>query len=124
MKQFLIYTTLAFLAASFPRLALSDLIKAFKSGDISFVTASLDNSVEITLSGQNESYSKSQATAMLSNFFSINRISDFKVLHQSESNETAYCIGNLITTGGTYRLTFFAKDKNGKTLLQEIRIEK
>lgn len=124
MKHIILYTTLVAALIVAQALSMNDIIQAFKKGNATDVTTYLDNSVEITLDSQNNTYNKRQASKVITDFFSKNKVSDFKVLHQSESGGTAYCIGNLSTSGGTYRLTLFAKDKNGKTLLQEIRFEK
>lgn len=124
MKHIIFYTTVAagIIAASV--LSMNDIIRAFNTGDVAEVSNYLDNAVEITLDGKNGTYNKTQVVKVLSGFFKEHKVSGFKVLHKSESAGTAYCIGNLSTSAGTYRLTLFAKEKNGKTLLQEIRFEK
>ncbi len=124
MKHIILYTTLAAALIVAPALSMNEIIQAFKKGSATDVATYLDNSVEITLNSQNNTYNKRQASKVITDFFEKNKVSDFKVLHQSESGGTAYCIGNLATSGGTYRLTLFAKDKNGNMLLQEIRFEK
>lgn len=124
MKQIIFYTAVAASIITASAFSMNDIIRAFKSGNASEVSQYLDNSVEITLNGQNSTYNKKQATTLLSDFFSQHKVSAFKVLHQSESGGTAYCIGNLVTSDGTYRVTLFAKEKSSRTLLQEIRFEK
>ncbi len=104
--------------------SIQDIVKALKGNNISYVNQQLDNSVEITMDGKSSSLNKSQATKYLNDFFSGNKISDFKLLHQSESGNTTYFIGSMTTSGGNYRTTFFAKDNGGKITLQEIRFEK
>lgn len=124
MKIIILYTALATGLITASLFSMNDIIQAFKKGSATDITTYLDNSVEITLDSKNNTYNTQQASKIITDFFSKNKVSDFKVLHQSESGGTAYCIGNLSTAGGTYRLTLFAKDKKGKTLLQEIRFEK
>lgn len=102
----------------------SEVIRAFKASNVSAIAERLDNSVEITKDGRNTTYSKNQATKFLQDFFSENRVSDFKVIHQSESGGTAFYIGNLSTSGGNFRVTLFMKEKGGKNVLQEIRFER
>jgi hypothetical protein len=104
--------------------SLPDLIKAFKNKEVSAIAGQLDNMVEITFEGNNSIYNKQQATSFLNDFFLKKRVSDFKVLHQSENAGTAYTIGNLTTSSGNFRITLFTREKNNKTLIQEIRIEK
>lgn len=124
MKKFFLYIPLFFLFSFTVASSLSDIIRAFKSGDAAAVSSALDQSVEITINAKNNSYNRSQAQQVIRDFFSMNTVRDFKVLHQSENAGSAYCIGQLSTSNGTFRVTLFAKDKGGKTVLQEIRFEK
>lgn len=123
MKHIILYTTVAASMLTVAAFSMNDIIRAFKSGNATDISAYLDNSVEITLNSENNTYNKKQATRLLSDFFSEHKVSGFKVLHQGESGGTAYCIGSLSTSGGTFRITLFTKEKNNKTLLQEIRFE-
>jgi len=102
----------------------NNIVKALKANNISYVNEQLDSSIEITLNGKNNTYNKAQASKFLNDFFSGIKILDFKVLHQSESGGSSYCIGNLLTSDGNYRMTFFTREKSGKVVLQEIRMEK
>ena len=124
MKHIILYTATFLMVSMASAQTIPDIIKAFKSDNSSEIISYLDNSIEITMDGQNTTYNINQAGKFLSDFFANNKVRDFKVLHKSESGGTAYCIGNLITSGGNFRVTFFTKDKGGKTLLQEIRFEK
>lgn len=102
----------------------AEIIKAFKSGNVSYITDRLDNSVEITRDGKNSPLSRSDAARFLNDFFSNHKATDFKVIHQSESGGSAFYIGNLTTTQGSFRLTLYLKEKNGKALIQEIRFDR
>lgn len=124
MKSILLYAITLLILNQTQAQALPGLVKAFKSNNTSYIINQLDNNVEITHDGRNASYNKSQAGKFLTDFFAANKANDFKVLHQSESGGTAYCIGNLSTSSGTYRVTIFTKDKGGNSLIQEIKIEK
>ncbi|MCO6496820.1 MAG: DUF4783 domain-containing protein [Chitinophagaceae bacterium] len=124
MKTFFLALTFFLSTTAFSQSAASEIIQAFRSGNAGKVSAYFDNLLEITFDKTNKEYSKSEAAAFISGFFSDNSVRDFKVLHQSGSSGSFYCIGNLITSSGTYRTTFFAKEKGGRTVLQEIRFEK
>lgn len=124
MKKFFLYIPVVFLFAFTVQSSLSDIIRAFKSGSATVISASLDQTVEITIAAKNSTYNKVQAQQQIKDFFATNTVRDFKVLHQSESGGSAYCIGSLVTSNGTFRVTLYAKEKGGKTLLQEIRFEK
>lgn len=123
MKQWLyISIPLAFLLFSIV-FSLDEVIKAFKSGNVGKISPYLDQSVEITFHDQKKTYSRIEVQAFLKSFFNGHKVADFKVLHQSESDGSAYCIGELITSNGHFRTTIYVKDKAGKTLIQEIRLE-
>lgn len=124
MKTLLLYLALFFTFSSLISLSFDEVIKAIKTGDADEVAKFFDNTVEITLPEKSNSYSKSQAELVLHDFFASNKIKDFEVLHKSDTGESQYCIGNLITTNGTYRTTIFMKQKGDKELLQELRFEK
>jgi hypothetical protein len=51
-------------------------------------------------------------------------VTNFEVIHQSESAGSQYCIGNLTTSNGVYRTTIYMKQKGEKELVQELRFEK
>lgn len=124
MRYILLYTIGFFFLNHLPAQTLSELIKAFRDKDVAGITSQLDNQVEITVEGNNSTYNKQQASDVLTNFFRDNKMNNFKVLHQSENQGTAYVIASMGTSGGTYRVTLFTKEKSQRVLLQEIRIEK
>jgi hypothetical protein len=124
MKKYLLFGAIVFLFSSFITLSLTQIVSAFNSGKSSEVAKYFDVTVEITLPGKSNSYSKNQAALVLQEFFQQNNVKDFKVIHQSESTGSQYCIGNLNTSNGIYRTTIFIKQKGEKLLIQELRFEK
>jgi antitoxin component YwqK of YwqJK toxin-antitoxin module len=124
MKNFLLSLAILVTVSSFISPSFDDVIKAIKSGDASQVSRYFDNTVEITLPGKSNSYSKSQALLVLNDFFSSNTVKDFEILHKSDSGGSQYCIGNLKTVNGTFRTTIFMKQKGSAEVVQELRFEK
>lgn len=124
MKKFLLYLAIFITICSFTSVSFDEVVKAMKSGDASRVSTYFDNTVEITLPDKTNSYSKSQAALVLRDFFANNTVQDFDILHQSNSQGSRYCIGNLKTVNGVFRTTIFMKQKGDKELLQELRFEK
>ena len=102
-----------------------DNIAAFiRKGDASGLAKSFGTNVEISMKDAQNSYSKSQAEAVLKNFFSIHVPKTFVVIHQGQSPEGAkYFIGTLSTSAGTYRTYVYAKQVNNAFVIQEIRFE-
>jgi hypothetical protein len=102
---------------------LNDVINAIKAGNANSVSKFFDNTVEISLSGKSNNYSKSQAEAVLRDFFTSNLVKSFSIVHQGESGGSQFCIGTLVTNHGTYRTTVNLKQKGEKRMLQEIKFE-
>lgn len=103
--------------------SLQDMITAFQKGDASAISQFLDNRVEITISGETESYDRNKASAIITSFFNGIAVSGFQIIHKSESSGSQYFIGNLKSNKGTYRTTIYVKTKNGKQVIQELRFE-
>jgi hypothetical protein len=66
--------------------------------------------VEITIDGNNNTYSKPQAEAVLRDFFQKNVAENFTIIHQGSSPEgLKYAIGKFSMKQGSYRLVMFLK---------------
>lgn len=101
-----------------------DVVGSIKSGDASSLSRYLDNTVEINISGKSSSYSKSQAEIILKDFFSKNQVKSFELIHQGEGGGgSRFGIGNMGTSGGAYRTSFFLQKKGGSMVLNELRFE-
>ncbi|MEO8112082.1 MAG: DUF4783 domain-containing protein [Ginsengibacter sp.] len=124
MKNFLLSALLFLSLSSFLSLSFTEVINAIQSGNASEVSKFFDNTVEITLPGKSNSYSKSQAELVLHDFFSNNQIKNFQVIHKSDNGDSQYCIGNLNTSTGIFRTTIYMKQKGNKLVVQELRFER
>lgn len=124
MKKLLLSFAILGILSSFTGISFSEVVSAIKSGKANEVAKYFDNTVEITLPDISNSYSKSQAELVLYKFFSTNSVSNFDVIHKSESAGSQYCIGNLTTSNGVYRTTIYMKQKDDKEVVQELRFEK
>lgn len=101
-----------------------DVVSALKGGNVAALSKYFDNMVEIAMPNNTNSYSKSQAEIILKDFFARNPVKDFKLIHQGSSGEgSTFGIGNLVTSNGVYRATFFFRQKGNTILLQELRFE-
>ncbi|SFW39300.1 DUF4783 domain-containing protein [Chitinophaga sancti] len=101
-----------------------DVVSSIKSGDASSLSRYLDNTVEINISGKSSSYSKSQAEIILKDFFSKNQVKSFELIHQGEGGGgSRFGIGNMGTSGGAFRTSFFLQKKGGSMVLNELRFE-
>lgn len=102
---------------------ITEVVGAFGKGNISFISRHFDNVVSLSVTGSQASYSSSQAEMILKDFFSKNPPQSFTV-EQSRDGNMPYTIGILKTASGNFRTYIAAKRKDGKLLIQEIRLEK
>lgn len=123
MKRFLLPLFILTISSSFLTISFTEIISAIKSGKSDNVSKYFDSTVEITLPTKSSSYSKSQASFVLSDFFEENPVKGFQVIHKSENEGSQYCIGNLTTSNGVFRTTIYVKQKGDKQLIQELRFE-
>jgi hypothetical protein len=102
-----------------------DIANAIRSGDAKSVSRYFSNSVDLTLIGQEDVYSKAQAEQILKDFFNKNTPRSFSIIHRGESKDGAkYAIGNLSTSNGNYRVYYYFKVTGGSVNIQELRFMK
>lgn len=102
-----------------------NVVAALQKGNAEALSHYFDKMVEISLDGQANSYSKSQASVILKDFFASHKVEQFKVIHKGKSGKgSSFGIGNLTTSKGTYRVTFFFRQKGDEVVLQELRFKK
>ena len=123
MKKTLLFTALILFLCSFQTSTLKQVIDAFKNNKAIDVAKYFDNNVEISFNGNSNTYNRNQAETVLIQFLLKNPANNFEIIHQSDNGTSAYCIGNLSTSGGVYRTTVFLKNKNNQVLIQEMRFE-
>lgn len=100
-------------------------VAALQKGNVETLSHYFDKMVEISLNGKSNSYSKSQASVILKDFFAGHKAQSFKVIHKGKSGKgSSFGIGNLVTTNGTFRITFFFRQKGNTVVLQELRFKK
>lgn len=124
MKKFILLSAVALSVMAFVSVAgLNEVISGIKAGNAAQVAKYFDNTVEISLPGNSNSYSKSQAEVVLRDFFKNNTVKSFTVIHSGENRGSEFCIGNLITSSGTYRATVQMKQKADVQVLQELKFD-
>ncbi len=125
MKKIICILIVGVLLVGFTAVAgLDDVINGIKTGNAVSVSKYFDNTVEITLAGKSNNYSKSQGEAILRDFFANNIVKSFTILHQGDAGASKFLIGNLITSNGAFRTTINLKQKGEKEILQEIKFDR
>jgi hypothetical protein len=128
MKNLIIIFVIAPLLAMSPteNASLEQITQAISSGNASALGAYFDSNVEIAVLDEEDVYSKNQAVKVVQNFFNKNKPTSFSQVHQgtSKGNDSKYCIGNMSTEGGTFRVYVYMKTNGGNYLIQELRFDK
>jgi len=97
---------------------------ALKKGDAAALAAHLMPQVELTLLGKDGLFEKSEAQQMLAEFFKGNPPQAFSIKHQGTSKlDDQFRIGELTTSKGMYRVTFFMKKNNNALQIKQLKIE-
>ncbi|MCB9082547.1 MAG: DUF4783 domain-containing protein [Lewinellaceae bacterium] len=106
--------------------SLDDIARAISSGDAVGLGQYLDSKVEISILDQEDVYDKAQAINVLKGFFTKYPTKVFNQVHQgnSKGNDSLYCIGNLTTNGGTFRVYIYMRIDGPRYLIQELRFDK
>lgn len=100
---------------------IEDVKNAIKTGSSKELTKFLNNNVDVTIDGNVESYSKTQAEFALKDFFKNNPPSSFTIVHQGSSKGgLPYAIGQYLTNNETYRVWMRIKQTDGRYLIHEI----
>ena len=128
MKNFLFVLLLAPSIAfvNTEELNLDAITKAISSGNADALGQYFDANVEIAVMDKEETYAKAQAIQVVKDFFSKNKPSTFKQVHQgaSKGQDSQYCIGNMTASSGTYRVYIYMKVSGAKQVIQELRFDK
>ena len=125
MKQLLFALMfLPLIAATQPGMA--QITSALNAGDIETLGSYFDESMELSILEEEGIYNKGQALQKVKRFLSSNTVNSFTEVHQgaSRSSDSQYVIGDLQTSGGTYRVYLFLTNSNGKMIIQELRFDR
>ena len=126
MKRLLLSLIFIFVASAFAtnlafaQSSLSSISKSLKSGDASTLSQYFDNSLELIILDDEDSYSKTEARSKVQSFFQSNSPRSFVMKHQgSAPNGSKYIIGTLTTSSGSFRTYIVVKNNR----IQELSFE-
>ncbi len=98
---------------------------ALQRGDAAAIGTFLVPSVDLTILDDEDMYPSDQVVKKLARFFAANKPSKFEIKHEGTSKlDDHYRIGDLTTSTGTYRVTYFMKKGAKGMQLKQLRIEK
>lgn len=103
-----------------------DITQALRTGNASELGRYFDNPVEIAISNEEDIFDKEEAIKRVKAFFVSHTPQSFSQVHQgtSRGNESHYCIGNLSTDKGSFRVYIYTRIANGRHLIKELRFDK
>jgi len=99
--------------------------EVLKTGNAKEVSQYLSSSVDISVDGNLNTYSKAQAEFVLRDFFKKHPPTDFSILHSGASKGgQQYAIGRYQSNGESYNLMVRVKEVSGQNLIQELTFQK
>ena len=106
--------------------SLESITSALNAGDVEALSKYFVPNVEISIQDQEQVYAKAKATEVVCSFFNSNKPKSFSQMHKGMSRESSdqYCIGNLASTTGNYRVYLYLKVNGANLSIQEIRFDK
>lgn len=123
MKQYLL---LSLIIPLFAGINMDAITRAISAGDVATLGQYLDETVEIAVMDNEDLYDKSQALPVLKGFFGKYQPKSFSQVHQgtSKGSDSVYCIGNLVTSQGAFRVYIYMRVEGSKYWIQELRFDK
>ena len=99
--------------------------QTIKAGSAKELSKYLNQTVDVTLDGAVQSYSKAQAEFVFRDFFKQHPPSEFSIIHQGSSKGgQPFAIGQFKSGGDTYRVFMKIKAINNQQLVHEISFAK
>ncbi len=97
---------------------------ALSIGNGDRVASYFQSDINLSIPGNENIYSKSQAGQLLKSFFSNKNITGFKIDHEGKNrNNDVFKIGSITIDGKSYRVTYFLKQSGDNYRIKELRIE-
>ena len=121
LLQLTIIFVFAVLTVSFTQK--DDIVAALKTGNVEKMAKYFDNTIDVTVPGKSNAFSKGQAELVIKDFFNLNKVRNFELQHSGSNPSSNFIIGTLSTAGGTYRTTVYMRTKGDKQLIQGVEFE-
>lgn len=104
----------------------SAITEAIAKGDIETLSEYFDESVEICILDLEDLLDKNEAKEEIQSFFTEHEPKSFTLVHDgtSKGQDSRYFIGDLKTSGETFRVYVYIMSASDNYLIQEIRFEK
>jgi hypothetical protein len=127
LKAFVVFwiLTLQVFASHGQSQVIDEVKETIKAGSAKELSKYLFQTVDVTIEGRVQSYSKAQAEFVFRDFFRQHPPSEFNIIHQGSSKGgQPFAIGQYKSADGTYRVFMKIKSVNKQQLLHEISFSK
>lgn len=100
------------------------IFEAIKTSNSDLLNSYLCSSIEMVILNKDDIFSKQQASVILKEFFTKNKVKTFSIMHQGGKDEAQYAICKIQdNNNNNYRVYFLVKLEEGKYLIHQLRIE-
>lgn len=104
---------------------IAQVTETIKAGSAKELTKFLNPTVDVTIEGKVENYSKAQAEFVIRDFFKAHPPSEFTIIHQGQSKGgQPFAIGQYKSQNDTYRVWMKLKSSDNQQFIQEISFVK
>jgi hypothetical protein len=101
------------------------IVDALTAGNATALSQHFNAMVDLGISGNEDTYSKTQATQILKDFFLKNAVKTVKITRQGSSTDgSRFSIGEMKAGTDTFRIYYLLKKVGGKLLIQQLQIQK
>jgi len=101
------------------------IVAALTAGNAAALLDYFNAMVDLGISGNEDTYSKTQATQILKDFFTKNPVKSVKITRQGSSTDgSQFSIGEMQAGSCTFRIYYLLKKVSGKFLIQQLQIQK
>ena len=95
-----------------------------KQGNMTRLSQLFESTMEITLNNQEDTYSRAQATTLLTRFFNEHKPVRITLLHKVNTNQKfLFGVAIMDSNSGNYRIAYTFNEIGGSMKIIEIRIE-
>ncbi len=100
--------------------------QALSTGNADALNQFFAENVEISIQDKEQVYTKAKATDVVRGFFASNKPKSFNQMHKGNSRENSdqYCIGNLASATGNFRVYLYLKTTGTNVAIHELRFDK
>lgn len=99
------------------------ILDALASGDAVTLSSYFNDNIELVIGSTNDVFSKQQASGIIADFFSKNKVHSFQVLHKGTKETSAFSICTMKTGAASYRVYVLVRKASTRQLIQQLRIE-